>query len=461
LFVEPVATATVTAGMQVEVATSVRAASSGYHVLHGAVLVLGDALGLFEVQAYFPNPIAVKVFPRALPAGRNVRPALGSAHEQVGQHQVRRRGLAGELRELRDHAHGDPFKFIAWKATARRQKLMVKDLETEIVAHHALVVDMGARMRGGAAGRAPLDWAIDTASAIGRAALERGDRASLVGFDTRVVVELGPGSGRHHWLQLVDRLLDGQTVVDEDLTDVTPSELVATVARYLSHQEAYDVRVRVPPALDDPRWNHIQAGPDGQLYDLAAMNGMIAKLLESMGGRGGAGRGRSLAPQWWWSRVHLSAEGDPQLAPLRLFCRLRGIELPYRRDAEHGGRAAGFAQALERAVSEGRPDSILIVSNLHAIREDEAITTRALARARRGAGQVIAMVPSLARFTAPATTERGARVRSAFTRESRHALDATRKFFAKHGVQLIEAGPSDSPAALLGRMRPGAPRRVA
>src|SRR5262249_46994687 len=260
-----------------------------------------------------------------------------------------------------DHAHGDPFKFIAWKATARRQRLMVKDLETEIVAHHALVVDIGARMRGGVPGRAPLDSAIDTAAAIARAALERGDRVGLVGFDPRPVVELGPGSGRHHWLQLVDRLLDAQTVVDEDLTDVTPSELVATVARYLSHQEAYDVRVRVPPALDDPRWNHIQAGPDGQLYDLAAMNQMIAKLLETMGGARGAGSGRSLAPAWWWHRVHLSAEGDPQLAPLRLFCRLRGIELPYRRDAEHGLRAHGFAQAIERAVDEGRPDAVVIV----------------------------------------------------------------------------------------------------
>src|SRR5262249_42121050 len=152
-------------------------------------------------------------------------------------------------------------------------------------------------------------------------------------------------------------------------------------------QEAYDVRVRVPPALDDPRWNHIQAGPDGQLYDLAAMNQMIAKLLESMGGGRG---GRSLAPAWGGARGHPSADGDPQLAPLRLFCRLRGIELPYRRDAEHGARAAGFAAAIERAVEEGRPDAVVIVSNLHAILEDEARASRALARARRGAGQVVA-----------------------------------------------------------------------
>ena len=31
--------------------------------------VFGDALGLFDIEAFFPNPIAVKVFPRTLATG--------------------------------------------------------------------------------------------------------------------------------------------------------------------------------------------------------------------------------------------------------------------------------------------------------------------------------------------------------------------------------------------------------
>ena len=147
--------ATVNAGKQVEHVTSVRPTVAGYHVLHGAVLVLGDLLGLFDVQAYFPNPIAVKVFPRRRAAAPPVlRAAGGVQSEQVGLHQVRRRGLAGELRELREHAHGDPFKYIAWKATARKGKLMVKDLETELVATHVICTDLGSTMRLGAGSRA-------------------------------------------------------------------------------------------------------------------------------------------------------------------------------------------------------------------------------------------------------------------------------------------------------------------
>ena len=58
--------ATVRSGMQVEVTTTVRALAAGYHVLHGAALTFGDALGLFDIEAFFPNPIAIKVFPRAI-----------------------------------------------------------------------------------------------------------------------------------------------------------------------------------------------------------------------------------------------------------------------------------------------------------------------------------------------------------------------------------------------------------
>jgi uncharacterized protein (DUF58 family)/ribosomal protein L14 len=452
------APATVAPGKQVEVTTTVRPRAAGYQVLHGAVLTLGDPLGLFDVEAYFPNPVAVKVFPRRVPAAAvPLPPGAGALHEQVGLHQVRRRGLAGELREIRDHTHGDPFKFVAWKATARRGKLMVRDLETELVATHVLCVDVGASMRAAQPGRGPLDWAVDAAAAMASAALDAGDRVGLVGYDTRVYAELRPGAGHHHWLQLVDRLLDAFSVVDEDLTDVTPGEVVSAVARYLAHQEAFDARVRVAPELDDvARWAQIQAGPDAQLYDVAAMNRMIARLLEAMGAGGGR---RSLAPSWWW-RVHLAADADPQLAPLRLFCRLRGIELPYRRDAGMGRRAAGFAAAIEHAVAEGRPDAVVILSDLVGLLEDEAVVARALARARRRAGQVLALVPARWRFARPAGTPAGERVHAVMTLELREQLAATRSLFARHNVRILEPGPHDHPAALLARAR-GVRRRAA
>lgn len=457
--------ATVFSGRQVEVATEIRATSAGYHVLHGAVLGLGDWLGLFEVEAYFPNPISIKVFPRAVPARHQALGlALGAANEQAGVHQVRRRGQSGELRELREHAHGDPFKFIAWKATARRGKLMVRELETELVSTQLLVLDVGASMRVGAPGAQPLDWALDSVSAMARAATAAGDRVGLVAFDTRVVTSLPSGSGHHHWLQLVERLLDCRSIVDEDLTDVTSGELVALVAKYLAHQEGMDVRLRVVPPIDDPRWNAIQAGPDGQLYDLAAAGKLVEKLVEVMSRD--AKRARAGAPPtWWWNRQPTALRGgsDPQLDGLRQFCRLRGIELPYRHLVEHGRRSQGLAAAIERAleVSGGHPDAIVVVTDLGGLADDEAVARRALARARRHAGQVVAVVPSTARFLPPTETEIGDRVRALMSRDAADAQAAPRALLRRHGVGVIEVGPGDAPEAIMARLRRGQRTRAA
>jgi uncharacterized protein (DUF58 family) len=425
--------ATVHRGQQVEVTTTVKPLTAGYHVLHGAALTFGDALGLFDIEAFFPNPIAVKVFPRTMALrGAAVRAVGGALHEQVGLHHVRRRGLSGELRELREHTHGDPFKFIAWKATAKRQQLMVRDLENEIVTTHVVLADVGASMRQGPLGRSPIDWACDAAAALGKAAIGNSDRIGLVGFDTRPIVELAPDTGHHHYLQLVDRMLDMRSIVDADLTDVTAGELVALVARYLAHQEAIDVRIKIAPPLDDQRWMQIQAGPDGQLYDVAATGRLCKRLIEVMLAK--EGQQKKMRPP-------VVVEDDAQLRPLRQFCRLRGIELPYRGTWEHGKRAQGFAAAVERAVANGRPDVVVLISDLAGFAEDEAKVKKALARLRKAAGTVVAIAPSAAAFLPPATTPHGRRVRELIVRDQRAAMEPGRRLLVKHGISVIEGSP--------------------
>jgi uncharacterized protein (DUF58 family) len=438
--------ATVSRGQQVEVTTGVRPLAAGYRVLHGAALTFGEALGLFDIEAFFPNPIAVKVFPRTLAMRGNAVRALGGAlHEQVGLHHVRRRGLSGELREIREHSHGDPFKFIAWKATARRQQLMVRDLENEIVTTHVALVDVGSGMRQGALGRTPLDWACDATAALGRTAIGNSDRIGLVAFDTRPIVELQPDTGHHHYLQLVDRMLDTRSVVDADLTDVTAGELVALVARYLAHQEAIDVRIKVAPPLDDARWMQIQAGPDGQLYDVAATARLCKRLIEAMlpqpDAKNGGKDGKAVLAR---AKLPAVVDDDIQLRPLRMFCRMRGIELPYRVTWEHGRRAAGFAAAVERAVGTGRPDVIVLISDLAGLAEDEARTRRALARLRKAAGSVIAIVPSAAAFLPAASTPHARRVRELMVRDQRASIEPGRRLLLKHGIQVLEGSSSAS-----------------
>ncbi len=437
-------------GCQVELRGEAVARAAGYSVLHGALIAFGDALGLFDVRAYFPNPIAVKVFPRqaGLRGGSAVvRPRGGALHERAGVHQVRRRGMSGELRELREHTYGDPFKFVAWKATARRGKLMVRDLETEVVVTHALLLDIGGTMRLGSPGRSRLDRAVETAAGLARATLDGGDWVGLVSFDTRVYAELKPDEGYHHFLKLIDRLLEVHNVVDEDLTDLTSSELVAAVAGYLAHQEAVDVRLRRAPELDDTAWNTIHAGPRGELYDVGAMGAVVATLLEAYGQTAG----RSQAPAWWWSRVQVGARVDPLFAKLRLFCRLRGLELPYRATPERGARAQGLAAALKAAQS-ARADVAVILSDLGGLDDRPEPALQQLGLARRSGLHVIVVVPATFAASAAPVTPLGARLAAAVAGSEAERLRVARELLARHGVPVVELGPKEGPAALARRI---------
>jgi uncharacterized protein (DUF58 family) len=452
--------ALVPAGYQVEVVGVTRARSAGYQVFHGAVLRFGDALGLFDLSAYFPNPIAVKVFPRqaALGGSSRVIPQGGALHERVGVHQVRRRGLAGDLREIRDHAHGDPFKYIAWKATARRQKLMVRELETEIVITHQVLLDIAGSMRRGEAGRALLDHGIETAAALARSAIDGGDRAGLMTFDTRIYSELKPGEGHHHYLQLLDRLIELHNVVDEDLTDVTDGELVAAVAKYLAHQEAVDVRLDKIPRLDDPMWEHIQAGPTGELYDLKALGGVVSALLRAMGQT----KKKHFAPTWWWSRVQIGGDSDPAMAKLRLFCRLRGVELPYVDEHERGLRARGMAEALNRIAGHRRADVLVVISDFAGFMEDPREVGKAFARVRRGGRQIVGLMPFAPDFCDRPTSEVGALVAGALSRDEEERYRQVRRRLLAAGVPLVKVGPRDSVASLAAKLARARPlRRVA
>lgn len=444
--------AVMSAGMQVEIVGHLHARHAGYHVLHGAVLHFGDILGLFGITAYFPNPLPLKVFPRMSSAAANNNSRLqGSARNQrQGLHQIRQRGLAGELRELREHNHGDPFKNIAWKATARHRKLMVRDLENEIVRTHQFLVDIGGSMRNVTSGENTLNYAIGMISSLAKLALDSGDRVGAITFDSRIYSQVPVGEGRHHYLKIIDRLIETNSVVDEDLTDMTNSELVAAVARYLSHQESVDVRIFRAPPLDAPDWAHIQAGPKGELYDLRALDRVIVALLKTMG-RSGTG-GHPVAPQWWASQVHVGADTPPIMSRLRLFARLRGIELPYRLDHEFGRRATGLSEALRKVATGPRADNTIIFSDMAGLLEAPDACIRDLARARRGGRQLVAIVPFAPDFYDPGASAAALLVSEVLEREERMRLQRVRQLLVRSGVPMVPLGPSDSIATVMHHM---------
>jgi uncharacterized protein (DUF58 family) len=201
--------------------------------IHGLSLEVQGSPGLYEVPLTFANPYGVEVMPRAYQA---------FAHQALGgrSHQSADRGrpgpVAGEgeqLRELREHRSGDAFRRIAWKATAKRGRLMVREYEREERDVIWFVLDASVELGAGCPGYTPLDRAIDEIAGYVTRHAARGDRIGLAVVANRTLSLLKPDRGTNHTLGLLQALSQAASFVDSDRSGLDEADVAARVLEHM------------------------------------------------------------------------------------------------------------------------------------------------------------------------------------------------------------------------------------
>jgi uncharacterized protein (DUF58 family) len=430
-------------GQQAMVRLLVRPLQAGQWMIHGAALRLSDPLALFSVEAYYPSALPLKILPRPQPRAAipPSRIQVATGEERLGAHSLRKRGQGGELRELRDYVPGDPFKLIAWKASARAPmgRLLVRELDRDLLLTHYVLLDMGATMREGQPGAWKLDHAIELALGYCTSMLAAGDRVGLIVFDSHIYRHHKPGDGPSTRLRICEQLLSSMNVVEEGFAAVTEGELVAAVARYLRQQEGLEARSAARPALSagdaqqaQDTWSTLSVGPHGELYDLAPLLAAAQRMLPS-------------AQQ----PVSPPTDAASGLRLLRQLCRVRGIELPYAQRTE-SARADGLVRALELA-SHHPSSRVLLLSDLLGIDENAPRLAQVAALCRRRALHLTCLQPRARRYLPPElvrdpTTSQPAAI---FGWEHDRQEQRMHRVLAKIGFHVIAVGPKDSLAHAL------------
>jgi uncharacterized protein (DUF58 family) len=223
----------VAASGRLKVKVRVKTPRVGQHGLHGLALEVHGAPGMFEVPLTFANPYGIEVMPRPFTTWlwqpRGGRSRLTSPAGRPG----RSRGDGSDLRELREHQPGDPFRRIAWKASARRGMLLVRDFEREERDVLWVVVDASVELWAGPIGRAPLDLAIDEAAAVATRHLSRGDRVGLCIFAAGQRVWIPPDQGPGHAQKIAHALTVGASTYDETRSDLDELDVAVRVLEHL------------------------------------------------------------------------------------------------------------------------------------------------------------------------------------------------------------------------------------
>jgi len=146
-------------------------------------------LGLAARQRSFP----VEGLIRALPpftSRRHLPSRLAILRQLDGRSAVRVRGAGTEFDSLRDYVIGDDVRSIDWRATARRNAVVVRTWQPERDRRLILVLDT-SRTSAGRVGDVPrLDAAMDASLLLAALASRAGDRVDFIAGDRQVRARL-------------------------------------------------------------------------------------------------------------------------------------------------------------------------------------------------------------------------------------------------------------------------------
>ena len=126
----------------------------------------------------------------------------------VGVRRTRRIGQDNEFERLRDYTLDDNYRYMDWRATARRNKLTVKDFQTNQSQRVVFLLDCGRMMTNEAGGLSLLDHSLNAMLMLSFVALRQGDSVGLVCFSDQIHNYVPPRGGMNQMNRLLHAVFD-------------------------------------------------------------------------------------------------------------------------------------------------------------------------------------------------------------------------------------------------------------
>jgi uncharacterized protein (DUF58 family) len=175
-------------------------------------------------QATHTLPGAVLVLPR-FSSRKHLPSRLTRLRELDGRTSVLIRGQGTEFDSLRDYVRGDDVRSIDWRATARRQDLMVRTWRPERDRRVVIVVDSGRTSAARIGDEPRLDTAFESSLLLGALASRAGDRVDLAVVDRRVRGRVQGQAGA----ALLSAMVTTMAPIDPELVETDWSAVPALV----------------------------------------------------------------------------------------------------------------------------------------------------------------------------------------------------------------------------------------
>lgn len=145
-----------------------------------------SVFGLVARRFTFDDTSMVPTYPSFIQLRKYDLMAISNNLHQYGIKKVRRLGHTMEFEQIKEYVMGDDLRTINWKATAKKNALMVNQFQDEKSQPVYSVIDKGRVMKMPFEGLSLVDYAINAALVISNVALKKQDKAGMFTFSKKV-----------------------------------------------------------------------------------------------------------------------------------------------------------------------------------------------------------------------------------------------------------------------------------
>ncbi|MCP1997232.1 DUF58 domain-containing protein [Flavobacterium sp. HSC-61S13] len=189
-------------------------------------------LGLLSKRYRFDGNQTVATYPSFLQMKKYDMLAFSKYKQPYGFRKIRKLGTTTEFEQIKEYVSGDDIRTINWKATAKKNQLMVNQYQDENAQTVYIIIDKGRVMKMPFDGLSLLDYAINASLALSQVILKKKDKVGLFTFSKKIENRVAAASKNMQMQQIMEQLYR----VDTNYFESDYSQLYAEVKRNISHR---------------------------------------------------------------------------------------------------------------------------------------------------------------------------------------------------------------------------------
>lgn len=195
-------------------------------------IYISSKIGFVARRYRFAQQQMIPVYPSYLQMRKYELLAISNRLTEVGIKKIRRIGHNQEFEQIKEYVQGDDVRTINWKATARRNNLMVNHYQDEKSQQVYCVIDKGRVMKMPFEQMSLLDYAINASLVISNIAMNKDDKAGLITFNHEIESILPARRGLSQMQSILEVLYKQTTAFKESNFE----KLYITLKRKVNHR---------------------------------------------------------------------------------------------------------------------------------------------------------------------------------------------------------------------------------